>query len=257
MKKDVKTYVLIAIISGLVYFVTTYPVRELFSVFTVTDVRPGCVVPLFSSICFGPAAAIGCAISNAIADYLVGNSMAVILEGIPIQFLYGYIPYKVWKALTKGDDHSYRIDSASKYLKIMLVSFIFALLSSIGVGTMCYQFFNLNPIDIGKFVLLNNFTFPMLFSYPIMILANLIISGIGKDNLRTTSISEKVMLFSSLLNVFGIIVIALYVYYGAKGTTNYAIWNDIYLKSMGYVDCICLLTLLVLLFIDHKLKESK
>ena len=257
MKKDVKTYVLIAIISGLVYFVTTYPVRELFSVFTVTDVRPGCVVPLFSSICFGPAAAIGCAISNAIADYLVGNSMAVILEGIPIQFLYGYIPYKVWKALTKGDDHSYRIDSASKYLKIMLVSFIFALLSSIGVGTMCYQFFNLNPIDIGKFVLLNNFTFPMLFSYPIMILANLIISGIGKENLRTTSISEKVMLFSSLLNVFGIIVIALYVYYGAKGTTNYAIWNDIYLKSMGYVDCICLLTLLVLLFIDHKLKESK
>ena len=257
MKKDAKTYVLIAIISGLVYFITTYPIRGLFSVFTVTDVRPGCVVLLFSSICFGPAASIGCAISNAIADYLVGNSMAVIIEGIPIQFLYGYIPYKVWKALTKGDDHSYRINSASKYLKIMLVSFIFALLSSIGVGTMCYQFFDLNPIDIGKFVLLNNFTFPMLFSYPIMILANLIISGIGKEKIRTTFASEKVMLFSSLLNVIGIIVVALYEYYGTAGTTNYEIWNSIYLKSMAYVDCICLLTLLVLLYIERKPKESK
>lgn len=256
MKKDTKTYIMIAIISGLVYFVTTYPIRGLFSVFTVTDVRPGCVVPLFSSICFGPAASIGCAISNAIADFLLGNSTAVVVEGIPIQFLYGYIPYKVWKMLTKGDDHSYRINSASKYLKIILVSFIFALLSSIGVGTMCYQFYDLNPIDIGKFVLLNNFTFPMLFSYPIMILANLIISGIGKDSIRATFISEKVMLFSSLLNVFGIVVIAFYVYYGAIGTTNYSIWNDIYLKSMGYVDCICLLTLLVLLYLDHKIKES-
>lgn len=256
MKKDAKTYILIAIISGLVYFITTYPIRDLFSVFTVTDVRPGCVVPLFSSICFGPAASIGCAISNAIADFLLGNSIAIVVEGIPIQFLYGYIPYKVWKLLTKGDEHSYRINSASKYLKIILVSFIFALLSSIGVGTMCYQFYDLNPIDIGKFVLLNNFTFPMLFSYPIMIFANLIISGIGKENIRTTFISEKVMLFSSLLNVFGIVVIAFYVYYGAIGTTNYSIWNDIYLKSMGYVDCICLLTLLVLLYLDHKIKEK-
>ena len=257
MKKDAKTLILIAIISGLVYFVATYPFRDLFSVFTITDVRPGCVVPLFSSICFGPAAAIGCAIANAIADYLQGYSIPAVFEGILFQFVYGYVCYKVWKLITKGDDHSYRIDSASKYLKIILVSFVFALLSSIGVGIICYQFFNLNPIDIGKFVLLNNFTFPMLFSYPIMILANLIISGIGKDDLRTTSISEKVMLFSSLINFFGIIVIALYVYYGAVGSTNYAIWNDIYLKSMGYVDCICLLTLLVLLYIDNKFKESK
>lgn len=251
MKKDAKTYILIAIISGLVYFITTYPVRELFSVFTVTDVRPGCVVPLFSTICFGPAAAVGCAISNAIADYLVGNSMALIIEGIPIQFLYGYIPYVVWKALTKGDDHSYRIDSSSKYLLIMLVSFIFALLSCVGVGILCYQFYNLNPVDIGKFVLLNNFTFPMLFSYPIMILANLIISGVGKET-RSTSISERVMLVSSLVNVIGIIAIALSVYYGTSGITNYDIWNDIYLKAMGYVDGVCFLTLLVLLYIDLK-----
>ena len=252
MKKNAKTYILIAVISGFVYFATTYPVRGLFSVFTVTDVRPGCVVPLFSSVCFGPAASIGCAISNAIADLLLGNSMAIVLEGIPIQFLYGYIPYKVWKALTKGDDHSYRIDSANKYLKIMFVSFIFALLSSIGVGTMCYQFFNLNPIDIGKFVLLNNFTFPLLFSYPIMILANLIISGIGKASIRDTFISEKVMLISSLLNVLGIIAIALFEYYGVHGNTNYEIWNNIYLNTMGYVDCVCFLTLLVLLYFDNK-----
>lgn len=247
---------LVALISGLVYFISTYPLREVLSLFTITDVRPGCVVLLFSSVCFGPAAAFGCAIANGICDYLVGNSLFVVMQALPFQFIYGFVSFKIWKMVTKGDDHSYRIDSINKYLKIALVSFVFALMSSVGVGLLCYMNFSLNPFDIGKFVFLNNFSFSMLFGYPIMIIANIIVSGRGKEKLRRPNISESIIILSSFIEFAGIDVISFFLYRNSLNlmdvTSNYGVWNEIYLNSILFVNCVAVLTIIVLFFVRDK-----
>lgn len=261
MKKNiVLKNALICIAATLVYFVTTYPLRDLFAVFTVTDVRPGAALNPFMSICFGPAASIGCSIATFIADYLSGYPTKVLFQGLPLQFIYGFIPYLVWKKITKGDDHSYRIDCASKYLKFTLIAFLFGALSGIGVAYIVYSNFGANFFETIGFVFMNNFTFTMLLGFPLMICANIVISGIGKEKNRKLSISEHVIIYSSIAEFLGIAIItyATYRIYSNVNAGTYDIWNNIFFYSVIYVNLMIVATILVLKFIEKlKIKKSK
>ena len=252
--KGFKNQVMICLFSTIVYFVCTYPLRDLFAVFTVTDVRPGAAFNPFLSICFGPAASLGCSFATLLADYLSGYPTKVLIQGFPFQFLYGFIPYLVWKKLTKGDDHSYRIDSLSKYLKFTLMAFIFGILSGLGVAYIVYSNFGANFVETIGFVFMNNFTFTMLLGFPLMIFANITISGYGKDKTRKLSISEHVIIYSSIAEFVGIAVItfATYSIYSNIEATTYDLWNNIFIYSVIYVNIMIVLTILVLNFINKR-----
>ena len=244
--------ILICVLSGLAYFLSTYPLRNAFKVFTITDIRPGCAIALASCICFGPYAALGCTLSNWLSDFLTGQTLAIQLEGLPLQFLYGIVSYYLWKFLTKNDDHSYRIDSASKYIKVTVVCLIYALISSLGVGLLFYLNYVPNILDITKFVFLNNFTFPMVLLFPILIIMNIIISGNGKENKRKPNLTEKIIIGSSILKFIGIAIIAfLIINNGAYGDI-YETMNTIYIDSMYFVNTISIFTIPVTLIIEKK-----
>jgi energy-coupling factor transport system substrate-specific component len=66
-----------------------------------TEIRPANVIPIICSLMFGPAAAWGSAIGNTIADAF-GTFGIGTLFGFIGNFLYGYIPYKMWQSLGKG-----------------------------------------------------------------------------------------------------------------------------------------------------------
>ena len=68
-----------------------------------TEVRPASVIPIICSLMFGPAAAWGSAIGNIIGDILGGTAGPGMFPGIIGNFLYGYIPYRMWKAFGKGE----------------------------------------------------------------------------------------------------------------------------------------------------------
>ena len=68
----------------------------------VTEFRPANAVPVVCSFLFGPAAAWGAAIGNVIGDFFGGIGPGD-LFGFAGNFLYGLIPYKVWRALTDAD----------------------------------------------------------------------------------------------------------------------------------------------------------
>lgn len=254
--KNITKKVLICLLSGLAYFLTTYPLRNAFAVFTITDVRPGCAIALASYICFGPCAALGCALSNLLSDYLTGQTFAVQLEGLPLQFLYGIISYYLWKSLTKNDEHRYRIDSAIKYIKVTIVCLVYALVSSLGVGLIFYLNYVPNILDITKFVFLNNFTFPMILLFPILIVMNIIVSSRGKEKARKLGSTEKVIIGSSLLKFIGITIIAIIIINSGNYNETYAIWNKIYIDSMLYVNILSGLTILVTLIIDKTLNNN-
>lgn len=67
-----------------------------------TEVRPGNVIPIICSLMFGPAAAWGAAIGNTIADTF-GTFGPGTLFGFIGNFLFGLIPYKMWRAFGKGE----------------------------------------------------------------------------------------------------------------------------------------------------------
>lgn len=250
--KNFSKKLLICALSGLAYFLTTYPLRNAFKLFTITDIRPSCAIALASYICFGPYAALGCALSNWLTDYLTGQTLAVQLEGIPLQFLYGIVSYYLWKYLTKNDDHSYRIDSASKYIKVTIVCLVYALVSSLGVGLIFYLNVVPNILDITKFVFLNNFTFPMTLLFPILIVMNIIISGKGKEKKRELGLTEKIIIGSSIFKFIGIAIIAFLMLNTGAYSDIYETMNTIYIYSMYFVNVLSILTIIITLTIDKK-----
>lgn len=256
-KRKISKNILICVLSGLAYFLTTYPIRGLFQVFTISDVRPGCAIALASYICFGPYAALGCAISNLIADILTGQTLAVQLEGFPLQFLYGIVSYYLWKYLTKNDEHSYRIDSSIKYIKVTVVCFVYALVSSLGVGLIFYLNYVPNILDITKFVFLNNFTFPMTLLFPILILMNIIVSGSGKEKTRKLGLTEKIIISSSLLKFIGIFFIIVFTFNSGIIGDTYEMWNKVYIDSILFVNLLSALTIIVTFIFDRRISKAK
>jgi energy-coupling factor transport system substrate-specific component len=64
----------------------------------VTEFRPANAVPVICSFLFGPAGAWGSAIGNVIGDFFGGLGPGDFF-GFFGNFLYGYVPYRVWAAI--------------------------------------------------------------------------------------------------------------------------------------------------------------
>lgn len=249
MNKTIKN-ILKLIIPGLLYLAISIPMRNVLSVFTVTDVRPSVAIVPLSSIWFGPLAALSCAIGNMISDITTKNPLNVILLGVIFQFVYGYVSWYLWKKLTKGDDHSYRFDSISKLLKFTLVIFIFAILSATGVGFLVTYNYGVPFFDTFKFVFLNNFDLPMIIGCPAMIIANIIISKKKNEPMRKLSINELAIIFSTLLILVGTIIIGYSIYASNSVNGTYDIWNVIYLRSALFVNIILILEIIFITLVE-------
>lgn len=67
-----------------------------------TEIRPAATLPVVFSLMFGPAGAWGAAFGNLIGDFF-GTLSPGSFFGFIGNFLYGYIPYKVWQSSSKQD----------------------------------------------------------------------------------------------------------------------------------------------------------
>ncbi len=66
-----------------------------------TEFRPGNAIPVVCSLLFGPAAAWGSAFGNLIADFF-GTLGVGSIFGFIGNFFYGYIPYRIWREVSRG-----------------------------------------------------------------------------------------------------------------------------------------------------------
>lgn len=251
MNKRLKN-LLILIVPGLLYLLTSLPLRQVLSVFTITDVRPSAaIVPLFS-MWFGPLASFSLAIGNFISDYICDNPLNVLIQGIPLQLIYGLVPWFLWKKLTKGDDHSYRLDSISKVMKFILIALAFGTLSGIGVGYLVITNYGVPFMNTFKFVFLNNFDMTILIGGPAMILANLIISKKKGEPIRRLSINEIIILLSIVVAIIGSVIIGINIYNNPELIGTYDVWNTIYLKAALFVNIVIVVSIIVMTFIKKK-----
>lgn len=240
--KQTTRFILIYLLSGIVFFLLTLPFHKLLSVFTVTEVRPSAVLYPFLGISFGLPSALGIMTANFICDAMNGYSLAILLEGLIPQLLYTMVPYFLWKRLMQGEDHKHRLDCTCRVLKYVLVCFAFSLLSAVGVGVLMAVNFHFDPTQAALFVLLNNFVMSVVLGCPLMVISNQIISRrAGTD--RTLTRNEAIILITAAAQVTLIILSAVTVYAGGKTIGTYDIWNTVYVISTVLIGVTMLISL--------------
>lgn len=229
MKKYIK-WILICLGSMALFYVATVPTRDLFSVFTVSEVRPAAVVNPILGFCFGIPGALGCALANSIADYTSGYSWTVILEGFIPQFLYGYLPFLLWHYVTKGETHTYRINNISRTVKFTLIMLFNSLLIGLFVGLIIWSNFGVSIIDAGFFVFVNDFIFSMLLGFPLAVVINRIWSRVvNKESHPITSCEKHILIsFGVQMLALVIVIISVYSHFNGLDVEVYDIWNKIY-----------------------------
>src|SRR5262252_9026009 len=94
--------VVLCAISAALYAAVLVPFKVVPLIPGVTELRPANAVPVVCSFLFGPAAAWGAAIGNLIGDFFGGIGPGDFF-GFAGNFLYGFLPYRAWRAL-RGDD---------------------------------------------------------------------------------------------------------------------------------------------------------
>jgi len=94
--------VVLTAMSASLYAAILIPFKVLPIIPGVTELRPANAVPVVCSFLFGPAGAWGAAIGNLIGDFFGGIGPGD-LFGFVANFLYGFIPYRAWEALTDAD----------------------------------------------------------------------------------------------------------------------------------------------------------
>jgi len=101
MWKNTRMVVLTAMSASL-YAAILIPFKVLPIIPGITELRPANAMPVVCSLLFGPAGAWGAALGNLIGDFFGGIGPGD-LFGFIGNFIYGYIPYRAWEALTDRD----------------------------------------------------------------------------------------------------------------------------------------------------------
>lgn len=97
MWKSTKMVVLVALCAGL-YAALLIPFKSLVLIPGITEIRPANALPVVFGLLFGPAGAWGSAIGNLIGDFFgslgIGSAF-----GFVGNFMFAYVPYKIWNNL--------------------------------------------------------------------------------------------------------------------------------------------------------------
>lgn len=94
--------VVLTAMSASLYAALLIPFKVLPLIPGVTELRPANAIPIVCSFLFGPAGAWGAAIGNLIGDFFGGIGPGD-LFGFAGNFLYGFVPYTAWRALTDAE----------------------------------------------------------------------------------------------------------------------------------------------------------
>ena len=166
--QNTRMIVLIGLCAAL-YSVTVASLKFLTVIPGITEIRPGACLPIVFSIFFGPVGAWGSAFGNLVGDVMGGTIGPGSLFGIPGNFFYGYVPYRVVRAF--GANSSNLITGKKIPIFIFLVllaSAVCATIISTGVTYIGV------PFDLVEHTILLNNT---LMSF---VLAPFLIRGLDK-----------------------------------------------------------------------------
>ncbi len=141
--------VVLTAISASLFAALLIPFKLLPLIPGVTELRPANAIPVLCSFLFGPAGAWGAAIGNLIGDFFGGFGPGAIFGALG-NFLYGLLPYRLWRAFSSGDPTP---SSPGRWLGLAAVIAISSAACALVVG------WGLNALGFVPFAALANIIF--------------------------------------------------------------------------------------------------
>lgn len=171
----IKSKIINLVICSAIIFIINYFFNYFFPVIPILELGPASALPPALGLMFGPVGAGGAALGYLLSDMLAGVKPEIYIISFIIQFLYGYIPYKLWYTLDIGDTISLpSLGTVKNLAKFVLIMFINAVVMAGLLGFLMdllglYDFVSLTTLIFA----LNNFDFSIMFGTLIIIAANL------------------------------------------------------------------------------------
>ncbi|UCC68766.1 MAG: QueT transporter family protein [Armatimonadota bacterium] len=154
--RNTRLIVQVAVTAAL-YAAALIPFKPIPLIPGITEVRPANVIPIVCSLLFGPAAAWGTAFGNLIGDFF-GTLGPGSIFGFVGNFLYGYVPYRIWAetGLLRPQQGSRSI-GGRWLVEYLLVALLAGLVCAVVIGWGC-ELFGLWPgFLVATIIFLNNF----------------------------------------------------------------------------------------------------
>lgn len=158
--------VVLCAITAALYAAVLVPFKVVPLIPGVTELRPANAIPVVCSFMFGPAAAWGSAIGNMIGDFFGGVGPGDVF-GFVANLVYGYIPYKAWSIIARGESPVSRSPaSIVKYGAVCLVASVLCA-DLVGWGD---NLLALRPFGVlGNIIIFNNMASALVLSPLILI----------------------------------------------------------------------------------------
>ena len=156
--------VAITVLCAGIYMLFLLPTKSIALIPGITEIRPASLLPVIFGLLFGPAGAWGSAIGNLGGD-LFGTLTPGSIFGFAGNFLYAYIPYKLWYCIKQrhGEDMTPAINSPWKLARFGTVAFISSTACAVTIA------WGLNLLKLANFaapaiiITLNNTVTTLLF----------------------------------------------------------------------------------------------
>ena len=256
-KKEFGKAIIICIASAIVFLILTIPFRNGLQLFYVLEVRPSAALNPVLGMMFGLPAALGCTIGNFALDMIWGDAaLSDSLIFMISQFLYGYVPYVLWKKWNRGERRPNTIDSVTRVLRFIAATTIATLILSVIVGSVIAVLYDsLNTgANFAFFCFINDMVFNAFLGIPMMIGLNKIII---RDKLEHC---EKLLLWSALIEAVtvGIIIISAVVVNSESGIHNQTFWEEIYITCLIVIAVIIAVSITIIAIrMQQKLSEKE
>lgn len=239
-RKHIPVSPVIFLISLLLYFIFTMPFRTWINVSVVTDMRLNSAITPVLGMIFGFPAAFGCAVSSFLCDVLSDYELSYSIFGFIQQFVFGLVPYYLWKRMnTEHDGSKFRLDSISRVLKFCLVMLIDAILIVIFTGLVKQSYFVSDFFSTDNlYLFLNSLDSGLLFGFPLLILGNYLqqYTASLQDRTRNThvtlSLNERMIINTLLTGLSVCLLVGASIYLTDRFSENgssIGLWGKIYL----------------------------
>jgi sigma-B regulation protein RsbU (phosphoserine phosphatase) len=163
------------IICSVILFSFKYIFHYIFPIIPISELGPASALPPIFGLMFGPWGAGGAALGYLISEVVAGYPPEIYIISFFVQFLYGYIPYKLWYTLGIHKTNSLpRLNTVNNLIKFVSIMFI---TSFVVAGLLGVLMDGLGIYDLVSYTTLvfafNNFDFAIMLGTLIIIGANI------------------------------------------------------------------------------------
>lgn len=248
-RKDITKRIMLSVVCAVVFFAASMPFRMVFQISDVTEIRPASVLPIVCGLCYGFYGALGAALGNFMADICSGYSMPMCIMGFIIQFLYGYLPYKLWyiKNEKQRKEMSFKkVRDIEKYFGIVVLDCI---LTAIFLGSLMELFHMHSLFSVTTLLLLlNNLVFGLTAGIPLIMLGNKIKN---KETKHMFTLNERMVILFILLSLLAAFLTGICLYREcSKYMEAVTLWNSIFIYISFVIFIFNFVVILILHYIE-------